>query len=171
MSTTTRRTPCSRPSSISARASPTTTGWASSTAPGWSRTSGRSGRAWCADCSPTTTPAATSTPARSSNPEMHDVWVLRHGESTANAAGLIVSVPGPRALTEVGLTALGREQARTAAERAAEQGLGAGTLVLTSDFARARETAEEFRSEEHTSELQSRGHLVCRLLLEKKEAS
>src|SRR5437870_8173681 len=28
--------------------------------------------------------------------------------------------------------------------------------------------AREHRSEEHTSELQSRGHLVCRLLLEKK---
>src|SRR5690625_2953822 len=28
----------------------------------------------------------------------------------------------------------------------------------------------EPRSEEHTSELQSRGHLVCRLLLEKKKA-
>src|SRR5690625_6006369 len=27
------------------------------------------------------------------------------------------------------------------------------------------------RSEEHTSKLQSRGHLVCRLLLEKKKAS
>src|SRR5690625_5665489 len=27
----------------------------------------------------------------------------------------------------------------------------------------------EIRSEEHTSELQSRGHLVCRLLLEKKK--
>src|SRR5690625_6256802 len=27
----------------------------------------------------------------------------------------------------------------------------------------------ENRSEEHTSELQSRGHLVCRLLLEKKK--
>src|SRR5437660_2311673 len=27
------------------------------------------------------------------------------------------------------------------------------------------------RSEEHTSELQSRGHLVCRLLLAKKKAS
>src|SRR5690625_5859330 len=26
------------------------------------------------------------------------------------------------------------------------------------------------RSEEHTSELQSRGHLVCRLMLEKKES-
>src|SRR5437870_10828283 len=31
------------------------------------------------------------------------------------------------------------------------------------------EVAELTRSEEHTSELQSRGHLVCRLLLEKKK--
>src|SRR5690625_6158414 len=30
-------------------------------------------------------------------------------------------------------------------------------------------TPQEDRSEEHTSELQSRGHLVCRLLLEKKK--
>src|SRR5690625_6936375 len=30
-------------------------------------------------------------------------------------------------------------------------------------------THRETRSEEHTSELQSRGHLVCRLLLEKKK--
>src|SRR5207253_6416028 len=29
--------------------------------------------------------------------------------------------------------------------------------------------AQPARSEEHTSELQSRGHLVCRLLLEKKK--
>src|SRR5687768_18083701 len=29
---------------------------------------------------------------------------------------------------------------------------------------------EHFRSEEHTSELQSRLHLVCRLLLEKKKS-
>src|SRR5690625_6620798 len=28
---------------------------------------------------------------------------------------------------------------------------------------------DESRSEEHTSELQSRGHIVCRLLLEKKK--
>src|SRR5690625_5704427 len=33
------------------------------------------------------------------------------------------------------------------------------------------ENAEKYRSEEHTSELQSRGHLVCRLLLEKKKES
>src|SRR6266508_6260512 len=32
-----------------------------------------------------------------------------------------------------------------------------------------KEFIEEKRSEEHTSELQSRGHLVCRLLLEKKK--
>src|SRR5690625_5802553 len=31
------------------------------------------------------------------------------------------------------------------------------------------EEKEAARSEEHTSELQSRGHLVCRLLLEKKK--
>src|SRR5690625_5660445 len=31
--------------------------------------------------------------------------------------------------------------------------------------------ALRLRSEEHTSELQSRGHLVCRLLLEKKKES
>jgi broad specificity phosphatase PhoE len=75
---------------------------------------------------------------------MGQVWVLRHGESTANVEGLIVSVPGPRALVEVGLTDLGREQARAAALRARESGMGADALVLTSDFARARETAEEF---------------------------
>src|SRR5690625_6897277 len=32
-------------------------------------------------------------------------------------------------------------------------------------------TARRGRSEEHTSELQSRGHLVCRLLLEKKNST
>src|SRR5690625_6204658 len=32
-----------------------------------------------------------------------------------------------------------------------------------------RNNKESLRSEEHTSELQSRGHLVCRLLLEKKK--
>src|SRR5439155_17065126 len=33
----------------------------------------------------------------------------------------------------------------------------------------ARQDHDFDRSEEHTSELQSRGHLVCRLLLEKKK--
>src|SRR5690625_6172086 len=34
---------------------------------------------------------------------------------------------------------------------------------------RFRALVHDARSEEHTSELQSRGHLVCRLLLEKKK--
>src|SRR5690625_5724720 len=39
-------------------------------------------------------------------------------------------------------------------------------------LARRREVCKACgRSEEHTSELQSRGHLVCRLLLEKKKNS
>src|SRR5690625_122462 len=40
--------------------------------------------------------------------------------------------------------------------------------VMADDYDRTAE-ALQIRSEEHTSELQSRGHLVCRLLLEKKK--
>src|SRR3989442_10043183 len=36
-------------------------------------------------------------------------------------------------------------------------------------FSRGEQRTLEDRSEEHTSELQSRPHLVCRLLLEKKK--
>src|SRR5690625_3510916 len=36
-------------------------------------------------------------------------------------------------------------------------------------FVPSAEVINGYRSEEHTSELQSRGHLVCRLLLEKKK--
>src|SRR5690625_5888876 len=42
--------------------------------------------------------------------------------------------------------------------------------ILTVDLKKyTKEEKPGFRSEEHTSELQSRGHLVCRLLLEKKK--
>src|SRR5947209_10887918 len=44
---------------------------------------------------------------------------------------------------------------------------GAGTALLPA-LAAAREGGR-YRSEEHTSELQSRQYLVCRLLLEKKK--
>src|SRR5437660_5056719 len=40
-----------------------------------------------------------------------------------------------------------------------------GSKALVSSSSKLRKS----RSEEHTSELQSRGHLVCRLLLEKKK--
>src|SRR5690349_22126922 len=59
--------------------------------------------------------------------------------------------------------------------RALAERTGADELVITSvthdHAARLRShelLAKEWRSEEHTSELQSRRDLVCRLLLEKK---
>src|SRR5439155_19880797 len=47
----------------------------------------------------------------------------------------------------------------------------AAVLALPLGFLSARNVAPGavFRSEEHTSELQSRGHIVCRLLPEKKK--
>src|SRR5690625_5919315 len=45
-----------------------------------------------------------------------------------------------------------------------------GTLIVANAILEKRRP-EFLRSEEHTSELQSRGHLVCRLLLEKKKQS
>src|SRR5690625_5333260 len=40
--------------------------------------------------------------------------------------------------------------------------------VITYSYRSMPHDIHQLRSEEHTSELQSRGHLVCRLLLEKK---
>src|SRR5690625_6465372 len=45
----------------------------------------------------------------------------------------------------------------------------AGTSAKYRNYSgRCQRLIAQTRSEEHTSELQSRGHLVCRLLLEKK---
>src|SRR5690625_5817911 len=46
--------------------------------------------------------------------------------------------------------------------------LGSVVVLVTSAWQRHGHEVRQ-RSEEHTSELQSRGHLVCRLLLEKKK--
>src|SRR2546430_11232680 len=54
-------------------------------------------------------------------------------------------------------TTLFRSRAPAAARRAARLGGG------------AHRSAQDARSEEHTSELQSQSNLVCRLLLEKKK--
>src|SRR5690554_7508016 len=52
-------------------------------------------------------------------------------------------------------------------DRMKGEGLGVVLMQKMIEYCRARGTME--RSEEHTSELQSRPHLVCRLLLEKKK--
>src|SRR5690625_6660021 len=73
--------------------------------------------------------------------------------------------PAPRNIVHVlrdsGLVSSGSEAQRNIAQR--------GVRV---DGVRVEDRSLELtagRSEEHTSELQSRGHLVCRLLLEKKK--
>src|SRR5690625_6761743 len=47
---------------------------------------------------------------------------------------------------------------------------GSGSVRMSDDDTDSAAGASLSRSEEHTSELQSRGHLVCRLLLEKKDS-
>src|SRR5439155_14202717 len=55
--------------------------------------------------------------------------------------------------------------------RSGNHGFRSGERSDTTSDSRAMTTSSDAssRSEEHTSELQSRGHLVCRLLLEKKK--
>src|SRR3712207_8439907 len=65
--------------------------------------------------------------------------------------------PAFRPAVQAACRVLQREQAAVAE--------AAGCTVATV----AAEVAGAFRSEEHTSELQSRQYLVCRLLLEKKK--
>src|SRR5439155_23726240 len=50
-----------------------------------------------------------------------------------------------------------------------EMGAQPDQLLGDIDPVRHERDLDRERSEEHTSELQSRGHLVCRLLLEKKK--
>src|SRR5437870_11496854 len=50
-----------------------------------------------------------------------------------------------------------------------EDHAGTRSLRLEATSTYQTQAARAGRSEEHTSELQSRGHLVCRLLLEKKK--
>src|SRR6266508_4189783 len=69
---------------------------------------------------------------------------------------------------------------KTAYEMGHVTGVQTCALPILAEEVERREVAGEwqmdqwfsiinYRSEEHTSELQSRGHLVCRLLLEKKK--
>src|SRR2546422_9531237 len=54
--------------------------------------------------------------------------------------------------------------------RATPAGIHIGALMTLEEL-RTSQPMHEYRSEEHTSELQSRLHLVCRLLLEKKNTA
>lgn len=73
--------------------------------------------------------------------KLHNTYVgLRHGESEANVAGVIVA--GERAHTEYGLTAKGKKQVGESVIEAKQQGLlGKQTIIVTSPLKRAYETA------------------------------
>src|SRR5437870_11537299 len=66
-------------------------------------------------------------------------------------------------------TTLFRSLARGALLQAGERALDRSGIPLCAHGLHALDLLALERSEEHTSELQSRGHLVCRLLLEKKK--
>src|SRR5689334_24006338 len=85
--------------------------------------------------------------------------LFRSGAEVGGAVGVEVGLPlGPDAAggVEVGVAGLVQRLGRARTARALERHLP-----------HAR-TNRVVRSEEHTSELQSQFHLVCRLLLEKK---
>src|SRR5690606_41277944 len=82
-----------------------------------------------------------------------------HSFPTRRSSDLLLERPGQRGLQLLGATLGGDELGL----RGIDVGLD---LELTR---RAIGPAEHPRSEEHTSELQSRENLVCRLLLEKKK--
>src|SRR3712207_8162206 len=71
--------------------------------------------------------------------------------------------PLPAAQTEELRALLARRRQLIAIRTAEQNRLGSASRRLQADI--------EARSEEHTSELQSRQYLVCRLLLEKKKRS
>src|SRR5689334_24376175 len=72
---------------------------------------------------------------------------------------------GGEALLDAGQVAGRAAAARLGAPQVRAVGRGAAAKRMTP----RRDVAGERRSEEHTSELQSQFHLVCRLLLEKKK--
>jgi len=69
-------------------------------------------------------------------------FLVRHGKSLANEQELILSAP-ESGTTGFGLTEEGKAQVRASAGTAKEEGvLDAATVIVSSDFTRARETAE-----------------------------
>src|SRR3712207_777360 len=90
------------------------------------------------------------------------------------------SAPKPSALSTAARMSARWSRAETTAARVATEGMSVGLPVRISPKnsdaphtrTKSRNTSFESttdRSEEHTSELQSRQYLVCRLLLEKKK--
>src|SRR5690625_6262107 len=90
-------------------------------------------------------------------------WLIKESIIKYYRTDLDVVVPAVEYLRYILETHLYTHAARIRMEDLIQQ--NEATIGKLSEFLKL----ELFRSEEHTSELQSRGHLVCRLLLEKKK--
>jgi probable phosphoglycerate mutase len=66
-------------------------------------------------------------------------YAMRHGQSLANAAGIVVSSP-ENGIGGYGLSSLGRRQVAESIQN--QDFLDSDTRIVSSDFLRARETAE-----------------------------
>src|SRR5690625_6792280 len=81
------------------------------------------------------------------------------------------TIPTMKPMIQLVITATGIATATTIPPTRAFPRPITAAMIATTSTARLTITfaTQSRRSEEHTSELQSRGHLVCRLLLEKKK--
>src|SRR5690554_7338768 len=79
--------------------------------------------------------------------------------SNAPVLGMAAHMASLDIFDEVGMTAISKKR----------EDLTAYLEFIIHEVSKESENANFERSEEHTSELQSRPHLVCRLLLEKKK--
>src|SRR5690625_5527847 len=81
---------------------------------------------------------------------------------------LSLIIPPPSASTLFPYTTLFRSPSLQELAIASSKSLPSSKFLVTPLVIPELKPAPAERSEEHTSELQSRGHIVCRLLLEKK---
>src|SRR2546422_2138752 len=80
-----------------------------------------------------------------------------------------LTLAGPGLVASRSARVSGASWARTVATAPERGGATTSSSYTPATASSARTTNRAVRSEEHTSELQSRLHLVCRLLLEKKK--
>src|SRR5437016_7672817 len=117
----------------------------------------------------------------SSSSRTTSAWTTRRCRSTTShaarsrLASVVVTLSGKTAIVTGASSGFGRSTARMLAEAGVRVAGGARRVErLETDVALELDvtdpaSCERFRSEEHTSELQSLTNLVCRLLLEKKK--
>src|SRR3712207_7848294 len=95
--------------------------------------------------------------------------MVESGRTTRSAEEWEMSRSCQRALFSKPTAALARRMRAIPERRSARMGLRLWGIAEEPFWPRPKGSASSLRSEEHTSELQSRQYLVCRLLLEKKK--